>query len=204
MGANRIELCSDLEPGGVTPHHELIHQVLETVNLPVQVIIRPRGGDFVYDSAERKLILDQITKVKNSGISGIVFGALTKANNIDIQLLKDVIECSYPLKVTFHKAFDLVSDPFFCLEKIIVAGCERILTSGTAGNVLEGVPVLAELVHQSKERISIMPGGGLRSNNVLDVMQSNAYEFHSSALTTGQHADTYEIAAIRHQLDQNL
>lgn len=193
-GASRIELCSDGGIGGITPPIDLVRVVLDSVKIPVQVIIRPRDGNFIYSAEEIDLIRQQIMNLNGLEISGIVFGALTVDNNIDKLLLKNVVAWSKPRKVTFHKAFDETGNPFAALEEIIDAGCERILTSGCANNVVEGLDVLKQLVGNADGRISIMPGGGLRSGNLRKIMTTGANEYHSSALLDGKFANAIEIA----------
>jgi copper homeostasis protein len=201
-GADRIELCLGAEVGGTTPDSDLVGLVLQAVDIPVQVIVRPRGGNFVYSDTEKTLILEHISTLRHQAVSGIVFGALTTNNNIDIQLLTDVVAVSYPLKVTFHKAFDLVTDPFVAMEEIIHAGCERILTSGSANDVLQGKQMLSALVERAGSRIVVMPGGGLRSSNLKEIIATGAHEFHSSALLSLPVADPTEISAMAAAIHQ--
>lgn len=193
-GASRIELCSSPAEGGVTPGYGTIQYAIENISIPVYVMIRPRGGNFIYDTAELSIIYKDIFKCRQIGCPGIVTGILNQDGNIDTEEMKKIVELSYPMGVTFHKAFDTISDPFAALEQLIDAGCERVLTSGLQPTATEGAGLLADLVAAAGERIIVMPGGGVRSANITTLEEvTKAKEFHSSALVPG---DTSGIANI--------
>lgn len=182
-GATRVELCSGIPEGGTTPSYGTIKTVQElTSGIDINVIIRPRGGDFLYTPVEIQTMLQDIELCKQLNIYGVVFGCLTKEGDIDVALLKTLIEAAKPLSVTFHRAFDVCRDPFLALEQIIEAGCDRILTSGQQSDAVKGVPLLAKLVKQAGERIIIMPGCGVREDNIAYIeAETGAKEFHTSA-----------------------
>ncbi|MBR5723939.1 MAG: copper homeostasis protein CutC, partial [Bacteroidales bacterium] len=145
-GAQRIELCERLELGGVTPSEALLREVLAVTHLPVNVLVRPRGGDFVYDGAEEQAMLESIALCRQVGVNGVVIGALTPSGGVDAPLMNRLIEAARPLSVTFHRAFDETADPFVALEEIIALGCDRLLTSGHAPDALAGRAMIGELV----------------------------------------------------------
>ena len=181
-GADRIELCSNPMEGGTTPHFGLIKAVCEKVKIPVYPIIRPRGGDFCYLDDELELIKNDILICKELGCKGIAIGILTKTNKVDLVRLKQIVELAHPMRVTFIRAFDVTPDPFEALEQIIEAGCERILTSGQAPYAADATTLIKKLVEQAGDRISIMPGSGVRAENLKQLIKATgAWEFHSSA-----------------------
>ena len=203
-GAGRIELCEELSCGGVTPSLDLIRAVKRVAPIPVNVLVRPalpsvRPGlpfndpsQYIYSVEEAALLLDEIAACREAGADGIVAGCLkneTSALNystladgfVDEDLLRKIINAAGPLPVTFHKAFDACARPLEALESIISAGCKRVLTSGCASTALEGLPLLAELMHASAGRITIMPGGSIRPSNISGIFDStHAVEFHAS------------------------
>jgi copper homeostasis protein len=182
-GADRIELCAGIPEGGTTPSFGEVRATVErTFSIKIHVIIRPRGGDFLYSEDEATAMLYDIKALKELGVDGFVFGCLTKDGNIDLPLLSKLVEASAPLAVTFHRAFDLCLNPFLALEQIIDCGCSRILTSGQAPTAVEGIPLIKELVRTANDRIVIMPGCGVRANNIeLIERETGAKEFHTSA-----------------------
>lgn len=182
-GASRVELCAAIPEGGTTPSYgEIVTAQKLTSSIDINVIIRPRGGDFLYTPIEIEAMLEDIKMCKQLQVHGVVFGCLTKDGDIDIQLLRKLMEVARPLSVTFHRAFDVCRDPFLALEQIIEAGCDRILTSGQEATAEQGIPLIAELVKQAAGRIIIMPGSGVRENNIARIeAETGAVEFHTSA-----------------------
>lgn len=181
-GANRIELCSNPLEGGTTPHYGLVKLACQITSIPVYPIVRPRGGGFCYLEDEYTAMKEDIKTFKQLGCKGIAIGLLKKNNQIDLTRLKEVIELAAPMGVTFIRAFDVTPNPEEALEIIIEAGCERVLTSGQASKAIEAIALLKKLVLQAGNRISIMPGSGVRANN-LDklIRETKAWEYHSSA-----------------------
>lgn len=183
-GAHRIELCDNPGDGGTTPSHGMIERVRGRNSIQLFPIIRPRGGDFLYSEEEFRIIQKDISICKQLGCDGVVIGMLNPDGCVDKARTRRLVELAYPMEVTFHRAFDRVRDPYEALEDIIEAGCTRILTSGLKPRALEGAFLLKQLVEQANERICIMPGSGVRANNVLEIAkQTGAREFHSSART---------------------
>lgn len=183
-GASRIELCSALELGGITPSYGTMKQVMDNCNIPVNILVRARGGDFVYTQEEVDAMVEDIKFCKKLGVNGVVIGALTPEGDIDIPAMKQMIEAAGDeLKITFHRAFDRAINPFESLEKIISLGCDTLLTSGQQEESAEdGVELLAQLVKQSNGRITIMPGKGVRVENIEYIEKtSGAVQFHSTA-----------------------
>lgn len=181
-GADRVELCSGIPEGGTTPSLGMIRSARENISIALNVIIRPRGGDFLYSEEElRQMVLDIRTAAEN-GADGLVFGCLTPEGDIDMKAMKMLMNEAGSLPVTFHRAFDHTRDPFKALEDIISLGCRRILTSGCRSSALEGADMLERLVLAAGERISIMPGCGIRENNIAEIAKrTGAKEFHFSA-----------------------
>ncbi|XP_078421183.1 copper homeostasis protein cutC homolog isoform X1 [Cetorhinus maximus] len=181
-GASRIELCSGLMEGGITPSVGLLQVVKQYVRIPVFAIIRPRGGDFLYSDSEIEVMKADIKMAKANGADGTVFGVLTEDGRVNAEVCMDLIAESRPLSVTFHRAFDMVHDPMTALECLISLGFERVLTSGCDSTALEGLPTIKRLVEQAKQRIIVVPGGGITERNVQRILEgSGAQEFHCSA-----------------------
>ncbi|XP_072526607.1 copper homeostasis protein cutC homolog [Salminus brasiliensis] len=181
-GAGRIELCSSLLEGGITPSIGLLQVVKENVQIPVYVMIRPRGGDFLYTDREVEVMRRDIELMKIHRADGLVLGALTEDGRVDAELCMELLSVCRPLPVTFHRAFDMVHDPSVALETLVSLGFERILTSGCDSSALEGLPLIKRLVEQAKGRITIMPGGGITERNLQRILEgSGAQEFHCSA-----------------------
>ena len=177
-GANRIELCKDLHLDGLTPDYESAKRTIDSLNIPVFILIRPREGDFIYSNEEFELMKRDIIKFKEMGCKGIVSGVLNNDNSIDIKRTKDLIELSRPLEFTFHRAFDIVSDPLKEIENLIRMGVDRILTSGQKNKAIEGLYLLEKLNNISKKRIVIMPGSGISNTNFKKFNSFN--EIHGS------------------------
>ena len=170
-GADRVELCANLNDGGTTPSIELIATVAERTRLPVFVLIRPRAGGFVYSDDEIGGMTRDIELDATLGISGIVTGALTAHNTVDIARTRRLVDAAGGLPVTFHRAFDLTVDLPNSLEQVIDAGVRRVLTSGGAATAVEGVVAIAALVAQAHGRITIVAGGGIRQHNARGVIE---------------------------------
>jgi len=183
-GAKRVELCDNPKEGGTTPSYGTIQRVKERVSIAVYPIIRPRAGDFLYNEDEFAIMKKDIELCKQLGCEGISTGVQLEDGSIDTERMKRMVEWAYPMGVTCHKIFDITPDPYKALEQLIDCGCERVLTSGSAGTAVEGISVLAKLVAQAADRISIMPGGGVRAANIAQLMQTGATEFHTSARIT--------------------
>ncbi|WP_396163205.1 copper homeostasis protein CutC [Flavobacterium sp.] len=201
-GADRVELCADMSVGGTTPSIEIIQQAPEYLTIDLYVMIRPRGGNFVYSELEFEQMKSEIETIKKLGVNGFVFGILKDDNTINIKQNKALVELAKPFPCTFHRAFDEVSDLKKALEDVISCRFSTILTSGTFPNVMEGKEVLKRLVNQANNRIEIMPGGGLRSINIsaLDEMV-NANWYHSSAITDGSEiASSEEIIQLKNKI----
>lgn len=201
-GADRVELCADMLVGGTTPAIEMIQQACENLTIAINVMIRPRGGNFVYSNSEFEQMKSEIEIIKKLGISGFVFGILNDDNTINIEQNKELVELAKPFSCTFHRAFDEILDYEKALENVISCGFSTILTSGTFSNVLEGKEVLKQLVIQANNRIEIMPGGGLRTTNISEldkIVHANWY--HSSAITDGSEiASSDEIIQLKKKL----
>ena len=180
-GADRIELCANLAEGGTTPSFGTIKQCRESFEVSLFPIIRPRGGDFLYTKDEYEIMLHDVKLCKQLGCDGVVIGLLNMDGTIDIVRTAQLIEAAYPLGVTLHRAFDRCKDPFAALEQLIQIGCERILTSGQQPSVVDGVDLVAELNKVADERIMIMPGSGVRKENIKMLAEkTGCVEFHSS------------------------
>jgi copper homeostasis protein len=181
-GAARVELCSNLMEGGTTPSLGMLRVVKREVKIPVFVMIRPRGGDFLYSESEYQVMSEDLKVLKENGADGVVFGILTPDGGIDMLRSRDLIALARPLPVTFHRAFDMVQDPFQSLEDLMELGVDRVLTSGHDSSALEGLPVLESLVEQAQGEIRVVPGGGVNERNVKRILEgSGAKEFHCSA-----------------------
>lgn len=180
-GADRIELCAALSEGGVTPSFGTVKQCREKFDVSLFPIIRPRSGDFLFTDDEFEMMVHDVKLCKELGCDGVVIGLLNKDGSIDIKRTSKLMELAYPLEVTFHRAFDRCRNPFEALEQLIDAGCRRILTSGQKPAAPEGVELIAELVKAANERIVVMPGSGVRKENIKALAQKTAAaEFHSS------------------------
>jgi copper homeostasis protein len=180
-GADRIELCANLAEGGTTPSYGTIYQCREELDVLLYPIIRPRGGDFLYTDNEYEVMLHDLKLCKQSGCDGVVIGLLNADGTIDVKRTGALIEIAYPMGVTFHRAFDRCKDPFEAMEQLIKLGCERILTSGQMTTVSEGSDKIAELNKAADHRIVIMPGSGVRKENIkMLAAKTGCTEFHSS------------------------
>lgn len=180
-GAHRIELCSELAVGGITPSFGMIQEVLKKVSIPVFVLIRPRSGNFTYSSEEFEIMKADISQCKKMGCAGIVSGILNHDQTIDIIRTKELVELSKPLPFTFHRAFDWVPNPTEALESLIEIGVHRVLTSGQSPTAEQGITMLTKLQQQANNRIQILPGGGINDNNVKFFVNEGFTEIHASA-----------------------
>jgi copper homeostasis protein len=180
-GADRIELCAALTEGGTTPSYGMIKKCRENFETELFPIIRPRGGDFLYTDEEFEIMKEDIRFCKETGCDGVVAGMLKKDGSIDLKRTAELINLAYPLEFTFHRAFDRCNDPYKALEELIEIGCQRILTSGQKPAAPDGVELIAELIKIANERIIIMPGSGVRKDNIRSLAEkTGAVEFHSS------------------------
>jgi copper homeostasis protein len=181
-GADRIELCQNLEQGGITPSFGTIQLVVGQLVIPVFVLIRPRPGHFCYDNEEQAIMLADIRQCRALGCAGVVLGALDTAGYPDVACCQRLLEAAGPMQVTFHRAFDACSNQVQALETIISLGCQRVLTSGGQPTASAGEQQLAALVRQAAGRISVMPGAGVTPATIERLMQqTGAHEFHASA-----------------------
>lgn len=181
-GAYRIELCDNPGEGGTTASYGFIKAAKEKLQIALFPIIRPRGGDFLYSDDEFEIMKADIKVCKDLGCDGVVIGMLTTDNKVDKKRCSILVEHAYPLEVTFHRAFDRTVDAFEALEDIIEIGCERILTSGQKPNAVEGSELIKQLIDKADDRIIIMPGSGVSSDNIITIAETTgATEFHSSA-----------------------
>ena len=181
-GADRIELCDSLLEGGTTPSYGKILSVRNNLDIDVNVIIRPRGSDFLYSGIEYDIMRRDIELCGEAGVDGVVIGILLSDGNVDVERTSRLIEFARPMNVTFHRAFDMCPDPFEALEDVIQAGATRLLSSGHSQNALEGACLLADLVRLAGERIIVMPGSGIDDRNIEALARTTgAKEFHLSA-----------------------
>ena len=181
-GADRVELCAGIPEGGTTPSYGMIATARKNITIGLNVIIRPRGGDFLYSEDEIQEMIEDIRAAKRLGADGLVFGCLRPDSSVDMGVMKRLMDEAGDTPVTFHRAFDHCSDPYQALEDIISCGCCRILTSGCRPTALEGAELLSDLVKRAGDRIIIMPGCGVKEGNIAEIARlSGAREFHFSA-----------------------
>ena len=193
-GAHRIELCRSLEVDGLTPSRAMMESAI-SLGIPVQVLIRPREGDFVYNEEEVQSMIRDIRLAKQLGANGVVIGALRQDGTIDEETIRRLVDEAKGLNITFHRAFDVCSQPLDALEKIICLGCNRLLTSGQAASAEQGIPLLKQLVEQSAGRIIIMPGAGVNEKNARNILsKTGAHEIHGSLRRNG-HTDSELVRA---------
>jgi copper homeostasis protein len=179
-GAHRLELCANLEAGGLTPSLELIRQVRSAVRLPIHVMARPRPGDFVYSAEEFAEMKESIKAISGQNVQGIVTGVLLSNGSVDVQRTRELVALARPMQVTFHRAFDETKNIAAALEDIVLTGVHRILTSGGAANAQSGASVLRSLIQQARNRITILPGGSLHPGNIGEVArETGAREVHT-------------------------
>lgn len=196
-GANRIELCENYKAGGVTPSENLIIDARKNLQIDLFVMIRPREGNFIYSDAEFQKMKLQIQFCKQNKCNGIVFGILNSENKVDKIRCKELVELAKPMQCTFHRAFDEIENADEALEDIINCGFARILTSGKQKTALEGITLIQHLIKRTNSRIIIIPGGGIRSENISELKEKiNTTEFHSAAIIFGEVTDETEIKKI--------
>jgi copper homeostasis protein len=180
-GAHRIELCDSLIEGGITPSSGKIESARKNLGIPIHVIIRPRGGDFLYSEIEYDIMRRDIERCGEVGVDGIVIGLLTHEGSVDVDRTSLLIEEARPMSVTFHRAFDMCRDPFRGLSDVISTGADRLLTSGQMNDAPSGASLIAELIKKAGTKIIIMPGGGLNASNIRSVaLTTGALEFHTT------------------------
>jgi copper homeostasis protein len=183
-GAQRVELCSDLLEGGITPSGGLLALVRQRIGIDLFVMIRPRGGDFAYTADELETMREDIRQARKLGADGIVLGVLDEQARIDVPRTRELVRLAHPLPVTFHRAVDMTADPEAALDEVMKTGAARVLTSGGAPNVLQGLAQVARMVRAADERITVMAGGGLSLETLPRVAEATgAAEFHASLRT---------------------
>jgi copper homeostasis protein len=188
-GAHRVELCASLLEGGLTPSFGVVRQALRVATIPFMVIVRPRGGDFLYSELEYETMLDDVRQCRELGVAGVVVGCLTPDGRIDERRMNALVEAAGPLSVTCHRAFDMTVDFREAIEALIRAGVERVLTSGQRDTALEGIDILRATHDAAAGRIKIMACGALDETNIAEVLvRSEADELHFAAPRTIQSA----------------
>ena len=182
-GADRVELCAGIPEGGTTPPYgDILTARKYLTRTKLHVIIRPRGGDFLYNELEKEIMLEDVRNAKRLGADGVVFGCLTAEGDVDLPFMRQLMEEAKGLSVTFHRAFDVCRNPKETLEQIIELGCDRILTSGQAETAEIGIPLLKELQHQASGRIILLAGCGVKEHNIAKIArETGIHEFHFSA-----------------------
>lgn len=201
-GADRIELCANPHEGGTTPSYGMIEMARESVSIQLFPIIRARGGDFSYSDAEFHAMRADIAQCARIGCDGVVIGMLSADGRVDVDRCAELIEAAGSMQITFHRAFDRVRDPIASLEEIIALGCSRLLTSGRQPNVDRGKSMLQTLVQAAGDRITVMPGSGVRSTNILELVRfTGARAYHSSARTVRPSSMEYVNPEMAENLD---
>ena len=181
-GARRIELCEKLAVGGVTPAAELLKAAISVATVPVNVLVRPRGGDFIFSAAEADTMLRDIELCREAGAAAVVIGALDSRGEVDMPLMRRLCDAASGMSVTFHRAFDVCADPLAAFEDVLALGCDRLLTSGHESDAFKGRFFIAELVERAAGRIIVMPGCGVRRSNIARIAaDTGAVEFHASS-----------------------
>jgi copper homeostasis protein len=197
-GADRIEFCANMQLGGTTPSMIDFIELKSKISIPVYVMIRARGGDFIYSDLEFEQMKNSLIQFKEAGADGFVFGILDANRKLDITRNKQLLDLADGLPCTFHKAFDEVIEPFIALQQIIDLGFENILSSGQAVTAMLGLPILKQLIDQSENKINIMVGGSVRSSNLQLLMDElNASWYHSSAIIQGETAHLEEVRNLK-------
>lgn len=182
-GADRIELCDNLAEGGTTPSYGTIKKSVSTIKVPINVIIRPRGGHFLYSDEEFEIMLEDIKICKDLKVNGIVFGILNSENKIDIEKTKQIVAVAQGLQRTFHMAFDLIEDKKAAIDILVELKIDRILSKGGEKSALNNLECLKELINYAGDRIIIIPGGGVNKDNLAHViMKTGAKEVHGSKI----------------------
>jgi copper homeostasis protein len=201
-GANRIEFCADMNAGGVTPKLEEFILLKTKIHIPIFVMIRPKGGNFIYSKEEFEQMKKDILHFKNADANGFVFGILTENKEVNTIQNKALVELANPLPCSFHRAFDEINDQMEALDSIIECGFRTILTSGNAKNAMEGLSSLKALALKANNKICIMPGGGVRANHI-EILKENIRTnwFHSSAVLLHETANMDEVFMLKSKLN---
>ena len=200
-GADRVEFCENPMEGGTTPSYGSLATLAQLSNASIFPIIRPRGGDFLYTDAEYACIQSDLLIAKQMGYKGAVIGLLHADGSIDVARTKALVDMAAPMEITFHRAFDRCADPMIALEQIIATGCKRILTSGQVPNVANALPLIKQLVNKANGRIIIMPGSGVRANNINEIIQqTGVVEIHSSARKNNPSLMEYKVPSMHENL----
>ena len=195
-GAKRVELCASPWEGGTTPSAGLVEQALQATSLEIHAMVRPRGGDFVYDDTEKQTMLAEARSLVSQGVHGLVVGALKPAGDLDVEFMQEFRNIAKDRELTCHRAIDVSRDPIQVMEELIALGFNRILTSGGKNKALDGIENLTEMVAASKGRIQIMAGSGVNPINCLDFVQIGVDAIHLSARTTRNSAMEYRRPGI--------
>jgi copper homeostasis protein len=204
-GADRMELCEDLSIAGVTPSLPLLKAVLDEVSIPVHVLIRPRGGDFVYSSDEFNAMRRQIEQAKAAGAAGVAVGVLLADGRVDVERTRELFHAARPMKVTFHRAFDEASDLVQALEDVIRSGADCLLTSGGASNVLDGAEEIGRLQDQAGDRLEVMAGGGLKLANLAEVVRRSRVTCLHGSLTRSRVGNgSAHASGIKSEIEDDL
>jgi copper homeostasis protein len=201
-GADRVELCANRSEAGTTPTWQDIAFARKELNVALHVMIRPRGGDFLYSDAEFAVMKKDIENCHRLGVDGVVLGILLRNSGVDNMRCSELVEFARPMEVTLHRAFDVTTDPHQALEDVMQIGFARVLTSGQADQATGGADLIAQLVRQAGERITVMPGGGIRAENLAELINiTGAREFHSAAYTADM-PDPNQILKMREIADR--
>ncbi|MFZ4800201.1 MAG: copper homeostasis protein CutC [Bacteroidia bacterium] len=201
-GANRIEFCAEMNVGGITPKLEDFMLLKSKIHIPIFIMIRPRGRNFIYSNDEFEQMKNDMLEFKNAGADGFVFGILTENNEVNFIQNKELVDIANPLPCTFHRAFDDTNNQMEALEILIECGFTTILTSGNAKNALEGLAVLKAVALKANHKICIMPGGGVRAHNI-EILKENISTnwFHSSAVLQNETANMDEVFMLKSKLN---
>jgi len=200
-GADRIEFCANMEVGGTTPYLTDFLTIKSKINIPIYIMIRPRGGDFIYSNAHFEQMRNSIIQFKNAGANGFVFGILNANNEIDLNKNKQLIQLADLIPCTFHKAFDELKNPEIALQQLISIGFKNLLTSGMQPTAVKGLALLKQLAIVAKNKIVVMVGGSVRSNNINQLKNEiSSNWFHSSAIIQGNTADLEEVKNLKKHL----
>lgn len=203
-GAHRIEVCENNTDGGTTASYGTLKTIKEKIQIPVFPIVRPRGGDFLYTTEEFEVMKKDMLLIKQLGFEGAVTGLLKQDGSIDIERTAILVNMAYPLEITFHRAFDRCKNPLQSLENIIQCGCQRILTSGQQLKAYNGKDLIKQLVIQADDRIIIMPGSGIRADNIREVITyTGVAEIHSSARVVKDSDMQYQVTDMFDANEQN-
>ena len=197
-GANRVELCMDKSTEGITPTKELITKTRRAIEIPLHVMIRPRAGSYLYNQEEFDQIKRDILAIKQMGVNGLVIGSLNALGQIDVNQNREMVSLAFPLPCTFHRAFDEIDNKHDALNSLIQCGYKTVLTSAGKKTALEGSSILKSLITQGNSHMVVMPGGGVRSSHVKELInETGATWVHSSAITDGgEIANSIEIRAL--------